>query len=358
MPLLDRTKLRIFRGNEEFTALYSGGKLSWRKPTAQQRVVNMDRKLLGLAVPRNDLSVGGTAWLDAMVTAGAKAIRFDFYFDQIQTTQGGAYTWNSVDSLVTAARARGLHILGILTGTRAGAGQAYDNAADRTAFAQFAAAAVTKYKGVVDYWAIYNEPNNGKMSAANYTALLQAVGPAIRAASPVAFIVGPNMSSVAGPTTGLFTNNAEFLNTIYDAGAHVHFDALAFHPYTYPYWPDEPDAFLGWNQLKNVLRPLMVSRGDGAKKIWLTEVGYPSGPTAIDEWYTEDYQRDVLDLYLDEYKTAALDYCGPMFWYSWQDRAELDSTEDFFGLRRPDEVNKPAYTRFQAHATSFPALTV
>ena len=358
MPLLDRDTMRLFYGGQEYTSLYMGGTLAWQKPVSTQRVVNMDVPFLGIAAPRNELAAGGTAWLDAFVTAGAKAVRFDFYFDQIQQSQGAAYTWSSVETLVSGARSRGLHVLGILTGPRAGAGQLYSNVADRQAFADFAAAAAERYRGQVDYWAIYNEPNHGKMSAENYCELLKLAGPAVKEGNPAAFVVGPNMSSEPNPTSGLYTNNAAFMSALYSSGANVHYDAIGFHPYTYPYWPDEPDSFTGWNQLKNVIRSAMVNNGEGHKKIWLTEVGYPSGPTTASgngQWYTQAYQRDVLDLYLNEYKT--MPYVGPMFWYSWQDRAGQAGTEDFFGIRTPAGANKTAYSRFQFHAQSFPALT-
>lgn len=54
-------------------------------------------------------------------------------------------------------------------------------------------------------------------------------------------------------------------------------DALTIHPYTQPVLPAEQlTQFGGWATIPT-LRALMVANGDGAKPIWITEVGAPTG---------------------------------------------------------------------------------
>ena len=54
------------------------------------------------------------------------------------------------------------------------------------------------------------------------------------------------------------------------------FDALGYHPYSYPY---PPMYKADWNTFYRTpaVHALMVKHGDGAKRIWGTEAGYPTG---------------------------------------------------------------------------------
>jgi hypothetical protein len=61
------------------------------------------------------------------------------------------------------------------------------------------------------------------------------------------------------------------------AAARPMFDALAIHPYTQPVLPAAQLAqFGGWATVPT-LRSLMVANGDGAKHMWVTEYGAPTG---------------------------------------------------------------------------------
>ncbi|WP_371478567.1 hypothetical protein [Kitasatospora sp. NBC_00315] len=75
-----------------------------------------------------------------------------------------------------------------------------------------------------------------------------------------------------------------FLRLAYDrAAGQPMFDALAIHPYTQPSMPAaHPPAYGGWGAVP-ALRDLMVAHGDGAKPMWITEVGAPTG-TASASW--------------------------------------------------------------------------
>lgn len=61
------------------------------------------------------------------------------------------------------------------------------------------------------------------------------------------------------------------------------FDALAIHPYTNPVLPAaQLPQFGGWATVPT-LRALMQTNGDGAKPIWITEFGAPTG-AAVATW--------------------------------------------------------------------------
>jgi hypothetical protein len=103
------------------------------------------------------------------------------------------------------------------------------------------------------------------------------------------------------------------------------------------------------------MRSVMTTYGDGAKKIWMTEYGAPTGgpglaadvgnyligssPDHVTEALQEKMLREVLPLH------ASYDWAGPMFWYSYLDGGTSQSDrENFFGLIRYDGTQKPAYT--------------
>ncbi len=64
------------------------------------------------------------------------------------------------------------------------------------AYCAFAQAAAKRYKGKIDFWQIWNEPNGGfwKGTPLQYAALLAAAGQAIHAANPDAKVLGLNMA--------------------------------------------------------------------------------------------------------------------------------------------------------------------
>jgi hypothetical protein len=62
-------------------------------------------------------------------------------------------------------------------------------------------------------------------------------------------------------------------------------DALAIHPYTYPVLPATQEAVYGGWATVPALRQLMKDNGEGAKPMWMTEVGAPTG-TATVSWPT------------------------------------------------------------------------
>ena len=80
--------------------------------------------------------------------------------------------------------------------------------------------------------------------------------------------------------------------------------------------------------------------GDGGKKIWITELGAPTGnsPMAV----TEDAQAAIIGSSLS--KASSLPYIGPVFVHSLRDSG-LDpaDAEQNYGLLRFDFSHKPAF---------------
>jgi hypothetical protein len=93
---------------------------------------------------------------------------------------------------------------------------------------------------------------------------------------------------------GCHLDDITFLEQMYDAGAAPYFDILSDHPYGFGSAP-EADPVNGPTRLvfrrAESHRALMVQRGDGAKQIWATEMGWALNPDTIGlndcprDWY-------------------------------------------------------------------------
>lgn len=317
-----------------------------------------DPVVLGMATPYNELMAGGDAAIDAEFatykTLGVRMLRFDFYWSTIQPTAGGAYTWTGPDKLVAKAAQHGIQVLGLLNGQPSYIASGFTVAQDRVAFSNFAAAAVNRYKGRIQHWEVMNEPNMDhsfvRISPANYAELLKVTSPKMRAADPSITIITAGLASV--PSTGNgFHGAVDFVNAMYQNGAKNHFDALGFHPYTYPLMPSNTAAWNGWQIMRGGVRQAMVNNGDASKLIYITEFGAPTagGSNAV----TEAQQAQILQEAHDLAKTYT--WAGPILWYSYIDRgANANNTEDWFGLLRPNGSRKPAANLFQTLAAASP----
>lgn len=299
--------------------------------------------------------------LDGIAATGARWIRIDFDWSGLEPSRG-SFDWGYMDRIVNAATARGIKVLAILAYTPAwarpgGTGTHYPptNPAD---FANFARATVDHYAGVVRHWEIWNEPNLSSFwqPAANpaaYTTLLNATYDAIKSRDPGATVVTGGTAPSADGNGSM--SPVAFLNGIYDAGARGHFDAVAHHPYNYPYEPLRPESNFNWNAFGGVtpkLREVMVARGDSAKRIWATEIGVPSPAERAGIQMTPQYAATHITQAVTAWRAWA--WTGPMFWYSYRDSGTNQADpEQMFGLVRRDFSPKsPALETFTQIAST------
>lgn len=290
-----------------------------------------------------DVEMG--ADLDAIRDAGAGWVRLDVDWSVIEKTRGSR-DWSSTDRVVDAARARGLKVLGIVTYTPRWAqdasvptGTDHGRPSSAGLFATFAGQAAEHFLGRVRTWEVWNEPNLAsffapEVDARFYSAMVQASYAAIHAAVPDATVLAGALS----PNTGEDAP-AAFLQQMYAAGVAGSMDAVSTHPYSYPDLPSGSKSYNAFYQLREV-HAVMAENGDGAKQIWLTEFGAPtgSGKKAV----TERRQAAII---ADGLTTArSLNYIGPVFIYELRDGDTGSSdTEDNFGMLRTNHTRKPAY---------------
>ena len=299
--------------------------------------------------------------LDGIAATGAQWLRIDISWSMAEGTTQGVFDWSVIDRVVTAARTRGLSILGILDTTPPWARSSSSttqwypptNPSDYAAFAEAAAQHFAAPQGGVSgpairTWEIWNEPNNPIFwstgaDPAVYTQLLIAAGTAIKAVDASATVLTGGLA----PTTtgGGWMDPVDFLNGVYAAGGGGHFDGVAYHPYTWPNLPSSTgNNFTG---VTPQLYTIMSANGDGGKRIWGTEVGAPEPWTGSGVTLTPQF--------LASYVTAAYSvwrawqWTGPLIWFSYSDTG-TSSPSQVFGLT--DENYVPKQQAVSAYTTA------
>lgn len=216
---------------------------------------------------------------DTIVDLGATWVREDFQFGRIEPNRG-EYDWNWHDHMVDLFTERGISIVGILNGpapawarTRQDiSGEPNFTPPIAEDFAAFAGAVVSRYKGRISHWQIWNEPDNPEgrywrpqYNAAEYANLLKQTYTAIKQADPNAQVLSGG--SVSPQPAG------DYLKELAEHGAWNSFDIISLHPYTDPKSPEAGNIDIaGIGTIRGIAANL------GSKPIWVTEFGWSTGP--------------------------------------------------------------------------------
>jgi hypothetical protein len=202
-------------------------------------------------------------------------------------------------------------------------------------------------RGVHTY-EVWNEPNLVSMwtpnpNAAKYAALLKVAYPAIKSADRNSTVLTAGLSPAWDAPDGLQIAPITFLNRLYAAGAGHSFDALAHHPSTYPY----PSSYVApWSAFQQApqLAAIMRAHGDTTKKIWATEIGFPTGTSNVA--VSESAQATDLVNGMRAWQHYA--FAGPVFVYSMRDEGPNRSDPyQNFGLVHTIGTTKPAFIGLQ-----------
>jgi hypothetical protein len=289
-------------------------------------------------------------------TLGAKWIRIDINWAQVQEQGPTSYYWAQIDAAVGQAEADGMSVLGTIVYTPSWArpaGTTATNAPAPSTYATFAAAAAAHYSALgVHAFEIWNEPNitgawTPVPNPAAYTAVLKAAYVAIKGVDPTATVVTGGLAPSA--TDGTDYTPVDFLAGIYANSGQGYFDAVGNHPYDWPAYPGDTDTWSAWYQMYGTstsLRSLMVAHGDSAKLIWGTEYGAPTnGPAG--SFVTQAVQAAMITRAFQLWSTYS--WAGPLFVYDSRDQGTSTSTrENFFGLFNYDFSPKPSAAAYEA----------
>jgi polysaccharide biosynthesis protein PslG len=262
------------------------------------------------------------AVLELMKTDGVSWLRIDYYPND-----------SGLRHFIESAQSQGIKVDAILE----------DYEATPEQFAVFARNAPAQLHSAA--YEILNEVNlyRPAIPAAKYVPVLRAAYRAIKRANPDAII----LASGLGPGAGAAAPD-RYLKAMYDAGARGYFDAANLHPYSFPAMPMSSPC-QSWNTFCHgapAMRAVMVKHDDGAKPIWFTEFGCPTGTAGGYRKACTD-ERLAAQLTQADGQSRRWGWVGAFFVFDWQDN-DIDGD---FGLYLANGDPKPyplsAFERFR-----------
>ena len=270
------------------------------------------------------------ALLDSM---GAAWLLATFYWHRVEPADD-QWDFDSYDRYVDTAIAAGKKVIGVLgydVPWIHGDGKRHNYVPPDKLhfFLDYVRQTAAHFRGRVDAWCVWNEPNDQfwKGSADEFFMLARLAAGALREADADVTLVGGAFNR------GLFGLPVKFIRGLFESGAMEQADAVAFHPYELN--PARTAKLYG------AFRAIAAGYGF-AERIWVTEVGYPTGglyPTAIPE-------KKLPAFVVKTFVNLAVSGAQRVLWYQLFDpptRIKSDS-EDFFGLvrSRDDYTSKGA----------------
>jgi hypothetical protein len=246
---------------------------------------------------------------------GVESVRIPFGWGGIQEQQNGSYNWAGTDFEVEQASKAGIRVLPFVSGAPTwavpsvfvpGSGRSIKapahlpvTGAGRSGWVAFVAAAVARYGPTGSFWAehpdvpkrplrtwqIWNEANFkyfvAKPNPAEYGQLVKISYNAVKAADAGAKVLlgGLFARPKGGNTSRGGVHNwfaTSFLDRMYATtpGIRSKFNGAALHPYTGRYQQLTPEI--------QEFRKVLKDHRDSGKGLWITELGWSSGPPQSD----------------------------------------------------------------------------
>ncbi|MFN0073366.1 MAG: hypothetical protein ACKVVP_17940 [Chloroflexota bacterium] len=232
--------------------------------------------------------------------AGIGWMRQQFPWDNIEPVEKGRYidrvvgvdTWEKYDAIVALAEEMGPRLIIRLDTSPPWArpGNAWpatppDDLAD---YGDFVEGVARRYRGRVQHYQIWNEPNltsewgNKPVNASEYVELLKLAHSRIKRADPDALVLSAALAPTIEESTSA-QNELKYLDEMYRLGAAPYFDILSVQAYGLRSGPDDrrlEDDDVNFSR-SLLIRELMVRHHDARKPIWAAEVGWNAQPSSL-----------------------------------------------------------------------------
>jgi len=329
--------------------------------------------------------------LQMIAQAGFRWIRQQFPWEDIEIAGKGDYwdhkwhrsAWTKYDDIVNLAEKHGIQIIARLDNPPAwtrsvGDAQGWslappDNYED---FGDFVYAVVSRYRGRIHYYQIWNEPNifpewgDQPADPAAYVDLLKIAYRRAKEADPNCVILCAGLAQTTEEAPPEFgprnMSDLVYLEKMYEAGVKDCFDimgAMVYGLWTGPYDLRTSHDRSNFSRVQ-LTREIMVRHGDGDKPIWATEVGWNATPEDFAAYpnfgrVTEDQQAVYA---VEAYERAANEWpwMGVMsYWFLRRPTdTERDQTFYYFRMVEPDFSPLPVYAALSVLANQPPAVPI
>ncbi|MDE3091994.1 MAG: hypothetical protein KGJ80_21690, partial [Chloroflexota bacterium] len=278
---------------------YSIQAFLWWRPEVAARDLNL-------------VQYGGLTWVKQI-----------FAWRDIEGAGKGKFDWSHPDDIVYLANAKGIDLLARLDNAPDWAAPGCFDTAKKTMgpakntqdWLDFLTAFVTRYRGRIRAYEVWNEPNLSREwckqppNPAAYVALLKASYAKIKSIDPTAMIISAGLT----PTTQSNQDampDTQFVDQMYVAmnnNSNGYFDVLGVHAAGFKAPPEMSPDDVAKNPTYNHgegaagriycfrhaedVRKIMVAHGDSAKQIAILEFGWTSDPIhPAYSWFSVDEQ--------------------------------------------------------------------
>lgn len=264
---------------------------------------------------------------------GAGWARQDFWWSVVEPEKG-RFEWEDVDRAVDAYQKAGINLFVILCyGSAWADGKAPATDQDIADFGEYVYQMVNRYKGKVQAWEIWNEPNILPFWAPApdpeiYTKLLREAYTRAKQADPNCYIVA---GGLAGPDT-------KFMRRMFEYGAAGYFDAFSYHNYG-----QELDMTTEWPAVQE-MRAILRGAGEGDKPIWHTENGFYTGRVGL----SPSDQAARLVRYSLGLLALGVEKTFQLTINDWSDDPQFHDMSSYRGITHADYRLKPSYRAYQA----------
>ncbi len=210
---------------------------------------------------------------------GCHSVRIDMWRGVIEPEKG-RFDWEFPDRVINEILSAGLEPYPILCYNSAwepNQSPATPEACED--FGVYVRAMVDRYKETITWWEVWNEPNITpfwvpKPDAALYAELLKVAYREAKAANPKCKIVAMCTAGADYP----------FIEGVYRQGASAFLDAVSFHHYD-----GRPDEKVLRDEILQIRR-IMEKYGDGAKPLFITELGLSTGKSPVIREVSANFQ--------------------------------------------------------------------
>lgn len=324
--------------------------------------------------------------LGMMRDAGLTWVKQQFAWRDIEGAGKGKFAWDNADQAVSYANRFKIDMLARVDnapdwaapGCNVESKKQMGPAKNTQDWLDFLTAFVTRYKGRIRMYEIWNEPNLSREwcgrppNPTEYAALLKASYAKIKSIDPNAIVISAGMTPTSA-STDYAMPDVTFITKMYDAmgnNSAAYFDALGVHAPGYKAPPEmSPDDVIKDPVLSNKepvtgrvyafrhvedLRKIMVARGDTAKQVVITEFGWTRDTLHKEySWFAVEEQTQAKYV-VGAYTWAKQNWSpwiGAMFVIYMANPDWTEQNEEYWwSITKPDGIPVGAYVRLKALA--------